>query len=130
MSLLLDTHALVWWLIEPSRLSESARSRIGAAEEPLYVSAVSGYEIEYKRPRDAELAGLPANLVETIPLIGFDWLEVDAADAVAAAQLEGDHRDPWDRLLAAQAVRRGCDLVTADARLHRLSALWGVKLFW
>ena len=81
MSLLLDTHALIWWLLEPQRLSKLAYDYIKSGEQRLFVSTASVYEIEYKRRQDASLDLFPRNIPESIPLLGFEWLPIEAAGA-------------------------------------------------
>jgi len=130
MSLLLDTHALIWWLLEPQRLSKLASAYIKSGEQRLFVSAVSAYEIEYKRRQDASLALFPQNILESVPLLGFEWLPIEATDAFRAARFGKDHRDPWDRILAAQAWQRELSLVTVDRSLTAACLRWDVATLW
>ena len=113
MRLLLDSHAVYWWVAGSSRLSVTARGLIVDRENAVLVSAVSIYELEYKARRgrlalpSQELrAALRRNAVEDLPITH------DHADY--AAQLDWEHRDPWDRLLAAQARLENCSLVSVD----------------
>ena len=113
MRLLLDSHAVYWWMTGSVRLSDTARALIADDTNTLLVSAVSIYEIELKAKRrrvdlpPQELrAALRRNVVEELA-ITHDHAEY-------AAHLEWEHRDPWDRLLAAQARLENCALVSVD----------------
>ena len=113
MRLLLDSHAVYWWLTGSPRLSATARGLILDRANAVVVSAVSIYEIELKAGRrrvnlpPQELrAALRRNAVEELP--------VTHGHAEYAALLEWDPRDPWDRLLAGQALLENCDLVSVD----------------
>lgn len=130
MNLLLDTHVLIWWLLDKERLSKAARSHIGDRQRRLSVSVVSAYEIEYKRDKDSSLYRFPTNMVEAIPLFGFEWLEIEAADSVRAARFDLTHKDPWDRIIAAQASRRDLLLLTSDEALTQACRTWNVSTVW
>ena len=113
MRLLLDSHAVYWWLAGSPRLSERAGKLILDRANAVLVSAVSIYELEWKARRgrlalpSQELrAALRRNAVDDLPITH------DHADY--AAQLDWEHRDPWDRLLAAQARLENCALVSVD----------------
>lgn len=113
MRLLLDSHAVYWWLTGSARLSATARNLILDRANTVLVSAVSIYEIELKAGRrkvnlpPQELrAALRRNAVEELP--------VTHGHAEYAALLDWEHRDPWDRLLAAQALLENCALVSVD----------------
>ena len=113
MRLLLDSHAVYWWLAGSVRLSAAARGLILDRANTVLVSAVSIYEIELKAGRrrvnmsPQELrAALRRNAVEELP--------ITHGHAEYAALLGWAHRDPWDRLLAAQALLENCDLVSVD----------------
>ena len=115
MTLLIDTHVLIWWLTDPSRLPPACLDRLGSNEATILVSAVSAYEIEFKRDADPLLQRLPADLASAVFAEGFDWRAIDPEDAVIAGRLPRHHRDPWDRLLIAQAIRSKCPIMTRDA---------------
>jgi PIN domain nuclease of toxin-antitoxin system len=130
MSLLLDTHALVWWLLEPERLSRLAYDHIKSGERRLFVSTASVYEVEYKRKHDSSLDRLPRNIPESVPRLGFEWLPIEATDAFRAARFDKAHRDPWDRIIAAQAWRRELSLITIDRDLTVACQRWDVPTLW
>jgi PIN domain nuclease of toxin-antitoxin system len=131
VSLLLDTHALVWWLIEPARLSPIAKKAIEDADE-VWVSVVSIYEIDIKRRdqrwrgSDSALQRMPSNMPHSLPRLGLSFLAISADDAWEAAQLPLHYRDPWDRLLVAQARRLSLGLVTKDEAIsaYEVGTVW------
>ena len=122
MKLILDTHALVWATVEPSRLSARVRDMISDPENVCLISAVSAYEILYKRDREPILQRLPEDLEQALTTSDFSWLSITAAHAAAAARLPRHHRDPWDRILLAQAVAEDAVLLTADTRMKAYDA--------
>lgn len=115
MKLLLDTHAFVWAMAKSHLLSSRAARLIADGANVILVSAVSAYEIEYKRGRDPILSRLPADLDEAVKRLGFDWLDLSPAHAVMAGRLPRLHGDPFDRMLAAQALAEHATLLTCDA---------------
>lgn len=116
MRLLLDTHVLLWLLAGDPRLSSWSRERMVAADERL-VSAVTAYEIGLK----AAIGKLTieADLDQTLDDFGLERLAVSWAHADHAARLPLHHRDPWDRLLVAQAALEGLTIVTAEPAIER-----------
>jgi PIN domain nuclease of toxin-antitoxin system len=130
VSLLLDSHAFIWWMTAPERLSPVAFTRIGGNTEVAYLSAATAYEIEFKSARNPRMPSIGPDLPSLARVAGFSWLSIEAEDAAEAARLAGPHRDPWDRILAAQAKRRNFELITADAAIHAAAPGWGVRLLW
>jgi PIN domain nuclease of toxin-antitoxin system len=126
MKLLLDTHAFVWAVARSRLLSKRAVELIEDPGNIVLVSAVSAYEIEFKRPGDARLAALPADLDTAVVLQGFDWLPLSPAHAVAAGRLPRLAGDPFDRCLAAQAQVENATLLTRDP----LVAAYGPVVAW
>ena len=126
MRLLLDTHAFVWVMTEPERLSSQARDALRDGESELHLSAVSAYEIDFKRDFSPELQRLPPDLDGARPALRFRWLSIDRWHATAAARLPRFHRDPWDRILIAQAQAEGLTLVSIDPmlRAYDVPVLW------
>lgn len=115
MRLLLDSHVLLWWLDDDARLSADTLQAIESRAEVVLVSAVSIWEIEIKR-----LAGRlhgPEHLLDDVEDLGFLSLDVTPDNALDAARLPPHHRDPFDRLLVAQAQGEAAMLVTADKAL-------------
>ena len=126
MKLLLDTHAFVWAIARSRLLSRRAVNLIQDTDNLVLVSAVSAYEIEFKRSRDPALAALPADLNEAVDLQGFEWLPVSPIHAVAAGRLPRLSGDPFDRILAAQALTENATILTRDP----LVAAYGPVAAW
>ena len=115
--LLLDTHAFVWWLSDVSELAEGARSAIADPRNDIFVSAITGWEIAVKRARGRMTA--PDNLTAMVEEKGFTHLPLTFFHAEQAGVLPMHHRDPFDRMLVAQAQVEGLVLVTRDDRIPR-----------
>ena len=113
MRLLLDSHTVYWWMIGSTRLSTTARGLILDSENTVLVSAVSIYEIELKAGR-RRVSLPPQELRAALRRNAVEELAVTHDHAEYAAQLDWAHRDPWDRLLAAQALLENCALVSVD----------------
>lgn len=121
MRLLLDTQIYLWYLADSPKLSARTRTQIEEAEEVL-VSAASIWEAAIKIGI-GRLHAAPSGLIAGIGASGFVELPVTAKHAAAVAALGRHHRDPFDRLLIAQAVAEPARLLTADPMLGRYSEL-------
>ena len=121
MRLLLDTHVLLWLMQEDRRLSPEAHALIYNAAE-VYVSIASIWEIAIKW-RLGKMEEDPEELVATIGKAGLLELPVKALHAVTTSKLPLLHRDPFDRLLVAQAISETMRLLTADPQLAAYSEL-------
>lgn len=127
MELLLDTHALLWWFSGSDRLSHTARTLISAPTSIVWVSAASAWEIATKQRLGRLDAGpLATDFVHQVEGQAFQVLPIDANDAQHAGGLPGPHRDPFDRILCAQALRRGLTLVSLDTAVDG----WSVRRTW
>lgn len=113
MILLLDAHAVLWWLADDPTLAPQARSAIADPSNDILVSAASIWEIEIKRALGKLDA--PVGLVDAVGSAGFDVLPITGPDAERAGSLPALHRDPFDRMLVAQAERLGALVVSRDA---------------
>lgn len=113
MNLLLDSHALFWWLTDNPRLSARARAAIADRTNTVFVSACVGYELYYKR-RLGKISPPPADITRQLQADGFRIMPISLAHALAAANLPGPHRDPWDRIMIAQAKIEKLHVVTVD----------------
>lgn len=112
---LLDTHALLWWLGDDTRLGAQARAIIGHDGNQIFVSAASTWEIAIKTSLGKLSA--PGGLDAIIDEEGFSPLPIALFHGQQAGLLPPLHRDPFDRMLVAQAQAEGLELLTADARL-------------
>jgi PIN domain nuclease of toxin-antitoxin system len=123
VKLLLDTHAVIWWLGADSRLSQTARDAIARAGTDAGVSAASIWEASIKRA-SGQLPG--PELVGAARAAGFPFLRIDENHAKLAGELPLLHRDPFDRMLVAQASIEQLIVVTADEDIPR----YGVPVVW
>lgn len=115
MSLLLDTHVLLWCGYRPEALAAPVRTRIADPSVRVYASAASAWEIAIKR-RLGKLT-LDATTEELLRALSIAPLPITIAHAEAAGALALEHRDPFDRMLVAQARSEGLSLVTADTAI-------------
>ena len=112
---LLDTHALVWWLEEQEKLSSKARAIISDPETVVLVSAASAWELAIKsRIGKFKSAELVRNLGRAIQSEDFVELPISIAEALRAGGLKGPHSDPFDRMLVAQAQSNNIPVVSVD----------------
>lgn len=125
MDLLLDTHVLLWWDGDDPQLSPDVRAAIADADNRVFVSAASPWEIAIKaRKGKLRFKGSPAALINAN---GFLPLAISPAHAEAAGFLRWNHPDPFDRVLVVQAQRERLVLVHADANIR---AFAGVTQLW
>lgn len=120
--LLLDTHVLLWALADPHRLKAAVRKRIEAGANEVYVSAASAWEMEIKQALGK--LEVPRDLEEQLRAARFVELPVRIQHAVELRTLPPHHRDPFDRLLIAQAKVEQLSIVTRDRKFDR----YGVPL--
>lgn len=113
MKLLLDSRAVYWWTIGSERLSVTARSLIEDKANTVLVSAVSFYELNSKM-RLKKLDLEPQELRAAVTSSGMQTIAISDLHAELAASFDWDHRDPWDRILAAQARLEHCAFVSLD----------------
>lgn len=126
--LLLDTHALLWWWTDHPSLSAVAREAISDEETLVFASAVSAWEMATKARMDrlGEFSDLVPRFGESVTADGFLHLPVIHEQALRAGSYEAAHKDPFDRMLAAQAERESLTLVTADRAFEHfpVTTLW------
>lgn len=115
MRLLLDTHALLWWLADSGLDPITARA-VSDPRNDVFVSAASVWEIAIKKALGKLSA--PDNLAEAIAGSGFEPLPISLAHATKAGELPPHHQDPFDRMLIAQAQLENLTTVTRDARFR------------
>jgi PIN domain nuclease of toxin-antitoxin system len=117
MMLLLDTHVLLWWLENPGQLSRQAKKAIQDGSNRVYVSAAVAWEIAIKKSLGKLEA--PDDLEEMIDANRFTPLPVTIAHTMGVVSLPNHHRDPFDRILIAQALHEGLRLVTRDQEIAK-----------
>ena len=126
--LLLDTHCLLWWLAEPEHLSATALRAISTTSAEVFVSAATGWEIATKA-RLGKLT-IPAEITNAFSVVlqdqGFSPLPIQLNHALRAGGYPQHHRDPFDRMLAAQAELEGLTLLSNDPELR----VFPCELLW
>ena len=126
---LLDTHTLAWWLMDSPNLPIKVRRLLEDADNVVFVSTISAYEMSLKhhRGRWPEVGPLVGAFEEVVAAEGFDLLPLAARHAIRAGSYGPEHRDPFDRMLAAQAVVEGLALVSKDGSMKGMGAevVWG-----
>lgn len=121
---LLDTHALLWWLSAARKLPERCREVIADPEKRVLVSAVCAWEVAIKTALGKLEA--PDDLLEVVDASGLEWVSVEPSEAYAAGGLPMHHRDPFDRLLIAQAIERSARVISQDEQFDT----YGVDRLW
>jgi PIN domain nuclease of toxin-antitoxin system len=128
MKALLDTHAFLWWLAGDPALSAAARTMIGDEDSTIFVSAATAWEIATKH-RLGKLPGaasIAPDIQGSVQNQGFMPLDVTMRHAQRAGALRGYHRDPFDRMLIAQAIVEDCTLISNEQVFDR----YNVPRFW
>ena len=127
MTLLLDTHALLWFQAGDRRLSRGARAAIEAADAELVISAATAWEMAIKASLDRlELDGTVEQYLQEKIEQGYVMAPISWECAARVEQLPWHHRDPFDRLLAAHALTERCPIVSRD----RVFRKYGVDVIW
>ncbi len=128
MKILLDTHAFLWWIADHPKLSPRAREIIGDIGNELFLSAASGWEITIKvqigrlklpdEPKHFIPSQMKTNAIQSLPVLMEHALHVST--------LPGHHRDPFDRLLIAQAQLEGLPIISADPQIvrYQIEVIW------
>lgn len=128
MNLLLDTHTALWWWTEPARLGARAHAAITDSTNTCFFSAASGYELAQKQRWHPRF--LPSGFLDELPnlIATEDWqpLPLTLPHTLHAGRFESPHRDPFDRLLAAQARLDNLTLVTIDDQFGSFD----INLLW
>ncbi len=128
MRLLLDTHAFLWWSEDNPRLPPPARQAIRDENNDVLISAATAWEITTKH-RIGKLPDadpIASDIPGAIAAQGFQELPITVAEAARAGALPGPHRDPFDRMLIAQALSHNLTLISNDAAFDRyaINRLW------
>lgn len=121
-SILLDTHAFLWWLADDPALGTAAREMIAEPRNQIFVSAATTWEIAIKRQLGKLTA--PADIEAAVEEKGFAKLPLSLFHGQQAGNLPAHHRDPFDRMLIAQAQAEGLELMTIDPVFQQ----YGVRL--
>jgi PIN domain nuclease of toxin-antitoxin system len=128
LRVLLDTHALLWAFLSPTQLSRSAAFAITKEENEIVVSAATAWEIATK----VRIGKLPwaeeleREFLHHIATAGYVMAEITPEIALRAGRLPGDHRDPFDRIIAAHALAEDMPVISADLKLDA----FGVRRLW
>lgn len=127
LRLLLDTHALLWWVTNDRRLSDLADAAMGDVANEVYVSAASAWEVTTKA-RLGKLTGGPLaiDFPAEVSRQGFSRLPITLEHGQRAGNLPGPHRDPFDRMLIAQAQAEDLEMVSNEVLFDR----YGVRRLW
>lgn len=125
MKLLLDTHALLWYLTTPEKLPAAAHRAIQSAENDVYISLASAWEISIKVAL-GKLEFDVRGLANALPAVGVEPLGISLQHTARVAALPQHHGNPFDRMLVAQAMCESMTLVSRDREL----AKYGVRLLW
>jgi len=115
LNILLDTHELLWWLVDSPSLSAKARMLISDPENTVFVSAVSLWEVRLKESLGK--LRVPEDFDQRLAAQALEHLPLTAAQTHHVRSLPWHHRDPFDRMLVAQALAENLILLTADARV-------------
>ena len=128
MRLLLDTHAFLWWVADNDKLSRKARAAITESANECFLSVVSAWEMAIKSSVGKLKLPVPLDRFVPAQLVanGFVQLPIEFRHVAKVATLTFHHRDPFDRLLIAQAIEEKMHIVSADATFKR----YGVKRIW
>ena len=129
MNYLLDSHVFLWALLQPEKLSEKVRLILENSNNNIFVSAVTFWEISMKFDRNKlDLNGIsPTDLPALAEQTGFELLPLMTPEAANYHQLQASwHRDPFDRLVAAQALAEDLTVITRDRQI----AAFGCKILW
>ena len=128
MNLLLDTHALLWWLSDDARLSADAATAINDPKNRILVSSASAWEVctKYRLGKLPSAARLSEQFAHVIESSGFSPLPITLDHARLAGSMKSPHKDPFDRMLAAQAILENISIITNDTELAAL----GCKTVW
>jgi PIN domain nuclease of toxin-antitoxin system len=128
MTYLLDTHTIIWAGSGDRRLGAAARAVLADESAVFLVSAASAWEIATKvrLGKLPEAKSLEADFLQLMSNAGFVSIPVTVEDALRSGRLPGDHRDPWDRMIAAQALAMDIPIISNDKQLDA----FGIRRLW
>ncbi|ART74170.1 PIN domain nuclease (plasmid) [Mycobacterium dioxanotrophicus] len=118
MNVLLDTHTLLWLVSDPSKVDQDTLAVLSDSETSLWVTSASAWEISIKTQLGTLAGeGLLSAWTAIISDMSATELPIDSADAILAGRLPWHHRDPFDRVIVAQALRRNLTIATRDTKI-------------
>lgn len=125
---MVDTHTLIWWFTNSPRMGRNAGAALADSANERFVSSATGWELatKYRLGKLPEIEAVLPTLEFDLQRSGFATLDVTMRHALRAGALPGEHRDPFDRLIAAQAEIEGMTIVTLDSALRA----FGVPTLW
>ena len=128
MRLLLDTHALLWALLQPSELSDLVRKLVRSRANDVFLSSATAWEIatKYRLGKLPEAGDVANNYLEVTRKFGVQHLAIDPAHSLTAGGFRSEHRDPFDRMIAAQALHENLVVVSKDSamRTFPINVIW------
>lgn len=121
---LLDTHTMLWWYFNDPKLSKGARSVIQNDEHDIYVSSATAWEIatKFRKGKLPKAKNVVDNYYNLILKASFEALPITTRHALLSGSIAADHRDPFDRMLAAQSIIENMPIVTKDPIIEALGA--------
>ncbi len=127
MRLLLDTHTLIWWLDAPASVGLRGYNFLADAQNEIFISPIVPWEIALKANKHRQIPHrLVTDFHQVLRTEGFTAIGIDPLHAIRSGLLPFHHRDPFDRLLAAQSIEMNVPLVSKDAVFDR----YGVQRIW
>jgi PIN domain nuclease of toxin-antitoxin system len=128
LRMLLDSNALLWWMLDHPALTQVAREAISATENTILISAASAWEIaiKFQAGKLPEAAGLVSNFPSEVEREGFELMPISAEHGIRAGLLAGIHKDPFDRMLIAQAQAENIPIISNDLVFET----YGVRRLW
>lgn len=128
MTYLIDTHVLLWAAYQDDLLSAHARATLASGRHEVLVSAATAWEIatKHRLGKLPDAAQLAKDFVATVTAAGYLLLPISVEHALRAGRLVGEHKDPFDRMLCAQAIHENYTLISADTQLDN----FGIQREW
>lgn len=130
---LLDTHILIWWLTDDSRLSKKMREILANRENYIFISAVSAWEMSIKLGTNSNQSSQDKKLKMSVDLqdcfikTDFEVLPIGLKHIFELEKLPNLHKDPFDRMLISQAISEECVLISADGKISQYSSITVIK---
>ena len=128
MRALLDTHTLLWWILEDPALTQTARETIAETSNTILVSAASAWElaIKFRLGKLPRAGDLVSNFLSEVEREGFQLLPISAEHGIRAGLLAGPHKDPFDRMLIAQSQAENTPIISNEIVFEN----YGIRRLW